>query len=458
MKLHSARYGAEILLTLSKHAGYIQKNVLLASDYTYKVATFVSGLQSTAESDGDFGGFQAFPGEKKEFEVFDGEFVSTVITSFLAGRVLEISDSPLGGGQENYLKKVDVGAALKFLSKSKKDDVYSLFPGSDQVSVASVYYGSKAWALFSAHEKAPATATPAKSEAIVPFLKSLFKDGGFRHSTDNDQADLQSTYQAIFLLKSLNLWDSFASNRKDVEEKIHKFVLSHRDASTKAFGEVPGAEPDVANTFWAVAIAKELGLEHVVDTPAVTEFVTSLQSYTDGGFKLNHQTNGGGHHSNTYYALETLEALGRVAVLEEMLAHPDRVVLAPQFIHNAAFVAMAVLVLVGFAGTLYLLPRAEEETDEDADKAESDKKKEKKMAKKKKKEPTMTIIRNRETKECVDKDGVPFPIDSLNKKEWDIVDTKESDTHTIYVLRKKDISLKQKLKDSPLKARRLKKK
>lgn len=53
--------------------------------------------------------------------------------------------------------------------------------------------------------------------------------------------------------------------------------LTLKDAATKAFAEKAGEEPDIANTFWAVAISKELGLEHIVDVPAVTDFVTSLQ-------------------------------------------------------------------------------------------------------------------------------------------------------------------------------------
>jgi len=59
----------------------------------------------------------------------------------------------------------------------------------------------------------------------------------------------------------------------------------------------------------------------------------------------------------------------------------------------------------------------------------------------------MTILRDKVTKECMDKDGVPYPIDNLNKKEWDIVATQETDTHTIYTLKKKELSQKQ--KESP---------
>jgi len=362
-RLHPAYYGAEILNLLAKHAGYIQKNVLLASDYTYKLATFVSALQSVAESDGDYGGFQTFPNEKKEFEVYDGEFVSTVVNSYFAGRVLEISDSPLGGGQENYLKKIDAAAALKFLSRAKKDDLYALYPGAEQVSVASVYYGVKAWQLFSTHTAVPAGATAVQPEAVLRFLKSLFHEGGFKHSSDAQQPDLQSTYQAVSLLKGLKLWESFANNRKDTQEVVQKFVVSHRDATTKAFGEKGGASPDAANTFWAVSVAKQLSLEHVVDTAAVASFVASLQSHVDGGFKL-HQDGTAGHYINTFYALETLEALGKVSVLEETLENPERVIYAPQFIHNAAFIAVVVLILVGFAGTLYLLPHSGEEEEE----------------------------------------------------------------------------------------------
>ena len=118
---------------------------------------------------------------------------------------------------------------------------------------------------------------------------------------------------------------------------------------------------------------------------------------------------------------------------------------APQFIHNAAFIAVVVLILVAFAGALYLLPRSEEEGDEDETEGKAEKAQGKDKAhKKKKKEPTMTILRDKATKECVDKDGVPYPIDNLNKKEWEIVATKETVTHTIYTLKKKEFG-----KDSP---------
>jgi len=64
--------------------------------------------------------------------------------------------------------------------------------------------------------------------ALVRFLKGLFHEGGFKHNAEAHHPDLQSTYQAISLLKSLKLWDSFANNRKDVQELVQKFVLSHR--------------------------------------------------------------------------------------------------------------------------------------------------------------------------------------------------------------------------------------
>jgi len=41
----------------------------------------------------------------------------------------------------------------------------------------------------------------------------------------------------------------------------------------------------------------------------------------DGGFKL-HPEGTAGHYINTFYALETLEALGKVSVLEETLENP----------------------------------------------------------------------------------------------------------------------------------------
>jgi len=446
LRLHPAYYGAEVLNTLAQHPGYIQKSILLTSDYTYKLGTFVSSLQVTNEADGDFGGFQSFTGEKKDFEVFEGEYVCTVVNSYLAGRVLEISDSGLGGNEHN-LKKIDSTAALRFLAKSRTSKgLYALYPGSEQVSLSSLYYGNLAWELYSRHTT-PAQ-SPSPSAAVLAHVKELFKDGGFRAHADVKHADLQSTFQAVSLLKALDLWDTFASqNRKATEDQIQKFVLSHKDEATHAFFERKGLEPDVASTYWAVAVANKLGFASAVDTNAVTRFVASLQRPTDGGFRLR-ASSPTGHFANTFYALQTLELLKTVPVLEETLAQEERVILAPQYIPSLAISVSIVLVLVVFAGVLYLLPRTKDDESNEGAQA-TEKKKKDTEGKKKKKEPQMTIIRNKATKECVDKDGIPYPIDSLNKKEWDVVSTKETETHTIYVLKKKDTLLKQKLRESP---------
>jgi hypothetical protein len=203
----------------------------------------VAQLQSNSEDEPDFGGFQAFVGEKKEYE---GEWVTTVVNSYYAGRVLEISSEPALGGGENHFKRIDVPAALKFLSRSRgEDDIYRLYPGAKRASVASVYYGTLAWNLFAAHHNNPQSLTAAKPEAVVTyvscsfciiytqkkcrFLKGLYKNGGFKHSVDATNPDLRSTYQAVFLLKQLQQWDAFAGkNRKETEDQIKAFLLSHK--------------------------------------------------------------------------------------------------------------------------------------------------------------------------------------------------------------------------------------
>ena len=95
------------------------------------------------------------------------------------------------------------------------------------------------------------------------------------------------------------------------------------------------------------------------------------------------------------------------------------------------FTASVILVLALFAGALYLLPTSPAEDKEEESLLLDT------AAKRDKKEPIVTIVRNNKTGECIDKDGVSFPIDSLNKEEWDIVSKVDSDETTTYTLRYK---------------------
>jgi hypothetical protein len=55
-----------------------------------------------------------------------------------------------------------------------------------------------------------------------------------------------------------------------------------KDSKTFAFGNAPGAAADVASTHLAVGIAKELGLESILNDKAITAFIGSLQVSCDG--------------------------------------------------------------------------------------------------------------------------------------------------------------------------------
>lgn len=435
-KLHSAYYGAETLETLSKHAGYIQKSLLGTEDYLFKLGVFVSLLQVSTEADPEYGGFQTFSGEKKEVEYSADKPVCTVGNSFFAGRIIEVGSSRLGGGEDQF-KRVDASAALTFLAKSRKDGVYVTHPAAKEPTVSAVFYGTHAWNIFSRHSK-DSKLEVANADNTLKFLKSLFEGGGFKQDAKAKEADLRSTYQAIVALKALKLWDSFNSNRKDTVEQIKKFVSSHQDSNTFAFGSAPGASADVASTYLAVGIAKELGLESILNDKAITSFIGSLQSFQDGGFRLR-PTGTSGHYANTFHAIQTLERLGTMNLLEDTMHQQDRVVYVPQFIPNAAFYLVIVLVLTLFAGALYLVTRGSGKEDEEEEEYVPDKKirssEEKKI---RKKEATITIIRNNQTKECVDKDGEPFPIDTLDRKEWEILSSEDKGEHTVYVLRKRE--------------------
>jgi hypothetical protein len=448
-KLHPAYYGAETLEVLSKHAGYIQKSLLGTEEYLSKLATFVASLQLNVDPDVEHGGFQAYSTEKKDL---DRDSLITTINSYLASRVLQIASSRLGG-DEDYFKRMDPVAALTFLTKARKEGVFSLHPYAREPCISAIFYGIQAWNVFTAH--APKETKDSKyhapsSENTLKYLKGLFENGGFKQDSRMKETDLRSTYQAIVALKLIGQWENFAgTNRKDVVDKIWKFVSAHQDKTTSAFGETPGAAPDVASTFFAVSIAKELGLD-VLNEEAIVKFIGSLQSFQDGGFKLR-PTSTSGQYANTYYATQTLERLNRMNLLEDTMHQQDRVVYPPHFLPNASFYLMIILALSTFAGALYLVTRPtkkkgeageeEEEAEEEGEEEETSVLEKKRLAEEKKAKkvaPTMTIIRNNQTKECTDKDGVPFPIEKLDRKEWDIVSSEDKGEHTIYVVKKKE--------------------
>jgi len=435
-KLHTAYYGAETLDTLSKHAGYIQKSLLGTEDYLFKLGTFVSLLQVTTEADPEYGGFQAFSGEKKEVEYSADKPVCTVGNSFFAGRVIEVGSSRLGGGEDHF-KRVDASAALTFLAKSRRDGVYVTHPAAKEPTVSAIFYGSQAWNIFSRHTK-DTKLEAANADNTLKFLKGLYEAGGFKHDAKAKEADLRSTYQAIVALKNLKLWDSFNTNRKDTVEQIKKFVSSYQDSKTSAFGNAPGAPADIASTYLAVGIAKELGLESILDDKAITSYIGSLQNFHDGGFRLR-PTGTSGHYANTFHAIQTLERLGTMNLLEDTMRQQDRIVYIPQFIPNAAFYLVIVLALTLFAGALYLVTRGSGKDEEEEEEAYVPERKKSEGEKKiRKKEATITIIRNNTTKECVDKDGEPFPIDTLDRKEWEILSSEDKGDHTVYILRKRE--------------------
>jgi len=221
-----------------------------------------------------------------------------------------------------------------------------------------------------------------------------------------------------------------------------------------------GTEPDVVSTAMATAILKKIGQLDAAKSRPIALFVASLQSYESGAFKLK-KGDGAGHHVNTYYALETLETLGQMSVLEDTLRLPEHVVNPPKYVPYTAFLAAVVLSLLSFVGLLYVVTRGssveeEEEPEEESEtektegeekegeeKGESkekgeDKKGKKEKPKKKKVEPTITIYRNNDTREYMDKDGESFPTESLNTKEWQIIEQKEIDggKRTEYIIRK----------------------
>jgi hypothetical protein len=141
-------------------------------------------------------------------------------------------------------------------------------------------------------------------------------------------------------------------------------------------------------------------------------------------------------------------------LLEDNMRQQDRVVFVPQFIPNAAFYLIIILALTLFAGVLYLVTRGSGKEEEDEELEEDEVVPEKKRSDDKKarrKDATITIIRNNQTKECVDKDGEAFPIDNLDRKEWDIVSSEDKGEHTVYVLRKKEGKKDQ---GTPLRKRR----
>jgi len=262
------------------------------------------------------------------------------------------------------------------------------------------------------------------------------------------------------LLQISGAWDAFLNQHKDAKRDITQYIKSFK-TEDGVFSEERGTasvEGDVTSTYFGVATAKALGsLTDVgVSGGSAGEWIVSLQA-PNGGFRLRKSSNSG-HYVNTYYALQALEALNKTNLLETTYSRPGGVVLqGVQFIPTIAIWIVIVLVLVASCLILWLMSpsisdevkeKAEEEEkegDESKDKEEtkgkdnekSDKEKPR-LKKRSKKEPTITLYRDKKTQQCVDTDGEPFPVDSLNRKEWDIISKEEKDTHTVFVIRKKD--------------------
>jgi len=284
--------------------------------------------------------------------------------------------------------------------------------------------------------------------------------GGFRHSLGAQHPDLRSTYEAVKTLNILNLWESIVSEKgKDIRPDIAQFVATHKVVGS-GYAEAPGQEADVISTSLAVSILSGLGSKNTVQIPTdeLAAFVVSLQA-ADGGWKLRKANSGSGHYVNTFYALEALEALGKTSLLEPSFRKEGVLVYHyPQYLPTIAVYVVVALALVTLALLLYIAPgKSEEPTNDTVDSSESEaeaadttsqkddsegkkpKSKTPGAAKKKKKEATVTVIRNNETKECVDKDGVAFSVETLDKTTWDIVSQENKGTHTVYVIRKKEV-------------------
>jgi len=260
------------------------------------------------------------------------------------------------------------------------------------------------------------------------------------------------------LLTNLGLWDTFLNQHKDAKQAIIQHIKSFKNADG-VFSEDRGTsagEGDVTSTYFGIATATALNaLKEVGLGSTAGEWIVSLQA-PNGGFRLRKSSNSG-HYVNTLYALQALELLNKTNLLESTYSRSGGVsaLQGVQFIPTIAIWIVIVLVLVASCLLLWLMSPSlsdekekeeEEETAEGEDKEETKGKdknekgdKEKAKPKKRsKKEPTITLYRDKVTQQCVDTDGEPFAVDSLNKKEWDIISKEEKDTHTVFVIRKKD--------------------
>ena len=125
-----------------------QTDVTVRSAFFERVAAWLPTLQQRSPRFADFGGFQSFVGERRKYEVYDNEFVSTVATAHMAARVLDAAERC--GDLPNAMQLIDISAAQSFLSAARSaDGVFRLAPLHTRLpTVASVYHGVHAWHLF----------------------------------------------------------------------------------------------------------------------------------------------------------------------------------------------------------------------------------------------------------------------------------------------------------------------
>jgi len=363
-KLHAAYYGAEILNMLHK-ARYIQSGILSASAFTSKLAFFTSELQLHFESEPDFGGFQSFINEKRDYEKYDEQLVSTVVNSYHAGKVLHIASSALGSG-DNYLDRVNVDSALQFLAKCKNnnENVHALHP-SGPISVTSALYGDIAEEVWG---------KPTKNAKAAAYLQKCYreKEGGFAHDTSTESGSLRATYEALVLLHRSGALASFLSTGSHKADLI-RFIDSFYPSSTHSFAETPKMTGDIVSTYYGIHSLSLIGGGGKVDVNAnakqIAEFVNGLQD-RNGGFKLRAGSSQSGHYVNTYYALKILQELNKASVLETAFDEPEVIVREVVFIPINTIYLLVAVFLLGFGLVLYLLTREKEKEEKEDDEGE----------------------------------------------------------------------------------------
>eukprot|EP01090_Pellita_catalonica_P000237 TRINITY_DN10165_c0_g1_i1.p1 TRINITY_DN10165_c0_g1~~TRINITY_DN10165_c0_g1_i1.p1 ORF type:complete len:493 (-),score=109.72 TRINITY_DN10165_c0_g1_i1:11-1489(-) len=429
-KLHNAFYASEILNVLGKHAGYIQSEAITASFFVNKMALFATSLQITTKGeDQNFGGFQTFPGEEDTFGApYTDQMTTTTATSYYAGRVLEIGSSELAIDSNHFDDNI-CSAALSFLEASADGGVFRLNPVSDK-TISSVYYGTLAWKLWAA--RSSQDVSDVNAAAISSFISGQYSAGGF--AATGTSADLRTTFEALATLQAVNGLKAFLSANPSAQKDISAFVGKH-SSDEGGFSAVAGGSADAVSTFYAIKIGELIGASSV-DKVAASEFLLSLQT-NDGSFKLR-SSNTVGHYSNTYFALNALEALKTTNKLEVSRDVSDPIVLPISFTPVVTVYVIVLLALALFAAVLFMMSSSDEEDEEDEEENYAAQKVSKKQEKLIKKDPVITLIRDNANGKLVDEDGEDFPSSTLSPTEWDIISKEERETTTVYKIRKID--------------------